>query len=672
MAERAEEPESEAAGAGAPDLSAAAALAVGLKRARAKGSAGPDARLDAFLDKQGALVDLQMEHLHEQRQILLSRLRLGRWKDRVSLALQGMTALVGVAVVILIGVMAWQAHEDHGLVIDAFSVPPDMAQSGLTGQVAASRFLDKLVALQAATARSDRPPASFQNSWGDEIKVEIPDTGLTFGEFEKLLRDRLGHVTHVSGDVVRTADGIAVTARVGQEPTRTFTGPVGSYDDLARQAAEAVYRTNQPYRFAEYLEDHGRVDEAFAVISDLAANGPRSERGWAYALWSLMDVNDHGDLPAAELHAQAGRGFTAGSDLADGISTVNAAVWSGHEEVNLVTSRRIDAEAQTRLPDTSQVFYADTLLLARAWRLFSELDYAAAAASWMNTADKDPASHFSSSMLDRAMAATSFALDHDLAAARRTIGATSAGEETSYMATVAVGAFPALPSYWMAVERGDWRAALADVQAADAWLQARKAAKPIYGLMQRSWIWPLEALAMARTGDGPGALALIGTTPLDCYLCLRVRGQIAAPAKDWPRADRWFAEAARQSPSAGGAFTDWGRMLLAKGDPDGAVAKLALAHAKAPRFADPLELWGEALMKKGDHAGAAALFRQADALAPRWGRNHLMWGEALMLEGRYREARAQYEAAEGLDLTRPDRAALDVLLARTAKGPLHG
>ncbi len=43
-----------------------------------------------------------------------------------------------------------------------------------------------------------------------------------------------------------------------------------------------------------------------------------------------------------------------------------------------------------------------------------------------------------------------------------------------------------------------------------------------------------------------------------------------------------------------------------------------------------------------------------------------------MLSGRYAEARRQYEIASGLDLSKPDRAALDVLLARTAQGPLHG
>jgi tetratricopeptide (TPR) repeat protein len=128
----------------------------------------------------------------------------------------------------------------------------------------------------------------------------------------------------------------------------------------------------------------------------------------------------------------------------------------------------------------------------------------------------------------------------------------------------------------------------------------------------------------------------------------------------------------RQAPDLPSAYSEWGAMLLAKGDADGAIAKLEQAQQKGPHFADPPELWGEALMKKGDYAGALTKFAEADGDAPRWGRNHMRWGEALMLSGRYAEARAQYETANGLDLSKPDRAALDVLLARTATGPLHG
>jgi hypothetical protein len=99
----------------------------------------------------------------------------------------------------------------------------------------AQRFLDKFNALQTAT-ESDRPAATFQNNWGDDIKVEIPETGLKLGDVEKLLRDRLGNVSHVTGDVYKTSTGIAVTARLGDAPPRSFEGSRADLDRLLQQA----------------------------------------------------------------------------------------------------------------------------------------------------------------------------------------------------------------------------------------------------------------------------------------------------------------------------------------------------------------------------------------------------------------------------------------------------
>ena len=652
MAERPEEPESEAQETLEQANPAAVALALGKARAGAK---LPVEAAD-FLRKQSGLIDLQTEHLHEQRELQLAHLRVRRWKDRMSLALQAFGVVVGAVLLIVLGVIAWQAHEDHGLVIDAFSVPPDLARDGLTGQVAAGRFLDKLQALQLATSNSDRPSQSFQNDWGSQIKVEIPETGLTFGEFEKLLHEKLGRLSHVTGEVLNTPTGIAITARVGDAPPETFTGPRGDFDKLAQQAAESVFRQSQPYRFAEYLDTHDRSEEAVQVISDLAAHGPVSERGWAYASWALMDVNDRGDVAAARLHASKGLGFTPGSDIMDRIGVVNTAVWSGDEETDLQVSRLIQAETQKRQPDTSPLFFSQNRLLGTAWLQFIQPDYRASAATWLQTSTQD--SRWTDSSLSPAMAATAMIKAHDLRSAQNIMRAASVNDEILLMPRIATGAFPALPVYWTAVENGEWAAALADVRRVGAWLEAGKAQKPIYGLMQQVWIWPLEALALARSGDPKAAEALIGRTATDCYLCLQVRGQIAAEAKDWPGAERWFAEATRQGPSVPIAYTDWGQALLARGDIKGAIVKLALAHAKGPRFADPLELWGEALIEAEDFKAAALKFREADSYAPHWGRNHLKWGEALARLGKADEAQVQYRAASGMDLSLADRAEL--------------
>ena len=621
MAERIDEPEAEVEDA----LDQANPAAVSLALGRTGHSKRLDAKAEAFLDKQSRLLELQTEHLHEQRELQLAHLRVRRWKDRLSLALQSLGVVAGAAVLVALGVMAWQAHEDHGLVVEAFSVPPDLARDGLTGQVAAGRFLDKLQALQVATAHSDRPAQTFQNNWDSEIKVEIPETGLTFGEFEKLLREKLGHVSHVSGEVLRTPAGIALTARFADAPPQTFEGGPGDFDALAQKAAEAVYRASQPYRFAEYLDDHGRVDEAYAVVADLAANGPPSERGWAYGKWAVMDLNDHGDVAAALAHGATALGFTPGADISARIAIVNASVWSGHDETNLVQSRLLDATDQNRLADTSELFFDENKLLGRAWLQFITPDYRASAQTWIKTAESEPASF---GVMGPAMAGMAFALNHDPVAARQAMAALRGRPETSYMWSIAKGAFLAAPDYWLAVEDGDWAAALADMRGVDAWLEANKVQRPIYGLMQKSWAWPLEALAQARGGDVAGAQALIGRTALDCYLCLRVRGQIAAQTRDWPTADHWFAEAARQGPSLPFAYAEWGRALLDKGDADAAIAKLQIASEKAPRFADPLETWGEALIKKGDYAGAAAKFEAAATDAPNWDRNRQLLRQA--------------------------------------------
>lgn len=641
-------------GATSVGLAAAIELAVARGRGKAKPKSD-DPELDSFLRGQARLAELQAEHLHEQRDLIISRLRWGRFGDRMRALLQVMTALAGAAVVALAASMAWEAHNAHGLAIEAFSVPPDLARTGLTGQVAASRFLDKLQVMQTATAQSDRPSQSYRSDWGEDFKVEIPQTGLAFSEFDKLLRERLGHVSHVTGEVVTVPGGIALTARMGDAPPKTFTGPVASFDDLARQAAEAVYRDSQPYRYAEYLDNEGRWDEAFKVISDLATNGPPVERGWAYAKWAVMDITDHGDPVAARRHAALGRSPGRGSDINDQIAMVNTAVWTGQEEEDLAQSRILATDAQKRLPDTSEVFYTSNKLLARAWLSYLEADFKGSSGWWRKTSsDFD----FAAGPLGPLMAATTEALGHDLPEARKMIALATEASESELAWHIAVGAFPALPRYWILAGQGEWEKALAEARAFDAVLEAEKAKRPVYGLMQQVLSWPLEALALAHTGDVSGAQALIGKTPLDCYPCLRVRGQVAAQAHDWPAAERWFAEAVRQAPSVPLAYAEWGRLRLDKGDPDGAIAVLRTAEAKGPRFADPPQIWGEALMAKGDFAGASRKFADAARLAPNWGRNHLKAGEALTRLGGAEAARNELRTASGLDLTPAERAEL--------------
>jgi tetratricopeptide (TPR) repeat protein len=648
-----------------PDPTNPTAVSIALSQTSSAGAAAVDAEAAAFLRDQRRLINLQAEHLHEQRGLQLTHLRVRRWKDRMSLSLQGLAVFAGAAIAIGFAAMVWRAHNDHGLLIDAFSVPPELAADGVSGGVTAQRFLDKFNALQSAT-ESDRPGATFQHNWGDEIKLEIPETGLKLGEVEKLLRDRFGYVAHVTGDVYKTSTGIAVTARLGDAPPQTFEGLRADLDKLLQQAAESVYRFNQPYRFSSFLEQHGRLDEAIEVISGLASGGPRSERGWAYAQWAQFDVNDHADANAARIHAKQGLGFSEGATVHADIALISAEVWSGHDEEALRYSRDLDPRAHRLSSETTQAYFEQNSLVSSAWLASLDGDLKRSAEQWLRVATT--ADYQDLPRLSHALAATAFTLNHDPESARDALEPLGSVDDNSFLEANAMSAFMALPNYWLAAERGDWHAALTDARAADAWLGNHISRLRVMSLMQSVWIRPLEALAMVKDGDAAGAETLIASTPFDCYLCLRVRAQIAAEKPDWPSAEHWFGEATRQAPSLAFAWSEWGRERLTHGDADGAIAVLRRAHEVGPHFADPLETTGEALMRKGDYRGAIAEFRLVDESSPHWGLNHLYWGQALLRTGREREAKAQFVKASSLTLPAAERAQLDTLLGRMPPG----
>jgi tetratricopeptide (TPR) repeat protein len=618
LGEESEKPEVEATEALAGAEAFAAAVAARLS------ASDPEVARDtsAFLKKQTQLLETQNEHLKDEHAARLHYLRgqarevdIRRFAMRLRVGFQ--IFLVLVATVLSIGalIMVRDAVEDHGLVVEAFSVPPGLSQDGLTGEVAATRFLDKLQAMQTATT-SERPADSYQYNWGSDIKVEIPETGLSLREFSKLLRDRFGHASHITGEVIRTPAGIAVTARFGDATPETFAGPQSDFDELARKAAEAVYRTSQPYRFAQFLAEHGRSAESLGVISDLATNGPLAERGWAYTEWGMLDVNTYADLESARKHCSRGLSYSGPSIVQAEICMVAAETWSGHDEAAFRYSVPLEVHSQQNSPGTTQVFFESNRLIAQAWLESITGDLQKSAKDWILV---ESAPEFQGSgKLSPALAASAYALNHDPDAGRRIAETLEPNDDRSLLKLDAIWAFNALPTYWVAAASDDWQAALIDAKSSDAWLDARASTDKLLGQLRAVWIQPLVALAMAKTGDVAGAEALMSTTPLDCYLCVRVRGQVASIQRAWPSAERWFTEAVRQAPSVPFAYSEWGNMQLAKGDINGAIEKFAGAHLHGPHFADPLKGWGDALARQGQWSSALAKYDEALEYAPNW------------------------------------------------------
>jgi tetratricopeptide (TPR) repeat protein len=603
-------------------LASADAFAAAVAAKMAGNDPGVARKTEDFLVEQTELLKVQKEHLKDEHAARLHLLRgqarevdIRRLGLRLRVGFQIFLVIVATAVGIGALVMIRDAIDDHGLVVEAFSVPPDLARNGLTGEVVATRFLDKLQAMQTATT-SERPADSYQYNWGSDIKVEIPETGLSLREFSKLLRDRFGHANHITGEVIRTPTGIAVTARFGDAIPTTITGPESDFDELARKAAEAVYRTSQPYRFAQFLFQHGRNAESLDVISDLATNGPLTERGWAYTLWGTLDVNVNADLDSARKHCSKGLSYSGASTVPAEICLVDTETWSGHDEKAFQYSVPLELHSQENSPGISKVFFESNRLIAQGWLETITGDLQKSAKDW--TLVESAPEFLGSARLAPALAASAYALNHDPDAGRIIAATLDPDDDRSFLELDAIWAFNALPAYWVAAASEDWPAALIDAKACDAWLDAHAPTNKLLGRLRAVWIQPLIALAMAKTADLAGAEALISATPLDCYLCLRVRGQIAAIQRDWPSAERWFAEAVRQAPSIPFAYSEWGNMQLLNGDTNGALANFAAAHQRGPHFADALKGWGDALARQGQWSSALAKYDEALQYAPNW------------------------------------------------------
>jgi tetratricopeptide (TPR) repeat protein len=659
MAEGFEEPEVEAEQQFEPTSSAAVAIALD-RVSRSRNPVAVDAEAAAFLRDQRRLVSLQAEHLHEQRLLILSRLRWGRSSDRLKAVLQSMTIGVGLIVGAAVAFMAWQAHEAGGLIIEPFSTPPDLAAQGLTGQVVASRLLDDVKRLQDQTISHDAPKA-LANDVGEEAKVEIPETGVSIGELQRLMRQWLGHETRVSGELTREGPNLTLTLRAGEEPADPVSGPAADPGALIAKAAEELYGESQPERYIAWLRAQDRKDDALKLLQTLSLSGDRRSRARALDVWARLLPRGQ---PELDKLAEALRLDPDNPDAWPDVAYADR--YLGRAEPLLIAAER--AAALWRGPRRRD--FVDWY--ANLWRAHTEAlaaetkgDRFGAARTMEAAGDPSPGEPVVACRKCAAGALLEAAQDYaavgDGAGMRRATDRAIAAVDDPTLSDY----FTRDPELVLAENISDWSAIAVALQ--------DKRTQAVVDAHFLPWHKrAVKAEALAAAGRLNDAAAAVQGGDGDCYNCAVDVGRFAALAGDWNVAEASFARAFRLGPDLPLAHEERARMLIARGDDEAAISELSTAARLGPHSSRASELWGEALMKTGELKAAAERFAQADREAPRWGRNHLMWGEALMLARRYAEARAQFLTANGLDLDRPDRASLEVLLARTASGPLHG
>ncbi len=559
--------------------------------------------------------------LTEQLQLIRTQTKLGRWQiasERASFALKVLTGVAGVVVAGALATMAWQASRSDGLVVEAFSVPPALVSRGATGQVVARGVLDRLGELDRAA--NSLQSVRIADAWTQDTKIELPQTGVSLDDVQRLLRRWLGHETHLTGEVVQTATGVRITARTGVGRTVTAEGSAEQMPELARQTGEALFRQARPVQYAQYLSRADRWAEAKPLLAQVlqTSDDPLTRAAAANALGAITAYSEFRPAEGIEWFRQAAEGpnrLLGAVALRDAASVADAL---GHNRESIVLTRQA-LKRLGREPGAVADWYRAGF---RATLAASEFDYHTASRLLRPNVGRANAG---STGVYRATYASYLAALHETTAARR----------------LAVTPFPLIE-----VSSENWPVTLAIARAA----RAQGDASPR--------ILALEAFSLVQLGQPEAAQKVIATTPVDCFFCALTRAMILSRQGDAVGAEQAFRAAERLYPGQITGLLYWGRERLARGDAQGALQVFRRAEKLAPRFADPSVWSGEALLALGDDKAAEQAFRKAEPLAPRWGRLHLKWGEALAKLGKTNEARAKWTAAAGMDLTPTERAEL--------------
>src|ERR1700688_4200683 len=253
----------------------------------------------AMFRKQTEVLEVQKKNLEAEYEffeaewgprLLALRLRTG---FQVFFALFATVIGIGLAIVIYEGV------QSRSVVIDSFSAPPALAADGLSGQVLASGLLDVLTRIQAAS-RANIEHRNLSNAWTNEIAIDVPETGISIGQLERMIKTRFGHDQHIQGDLVKTPMGLALTVRGTGMLPKTFTGEAGALDKLLTQAGEYVFSQSQPGLWAAYLSNNDRNEEAIRFAQGAYNAVEASERPYVLNYWANAISGKGGDGANAE------------------------------------------------------------------------------------------------------------------------------------------------------------------------------------------------------------------------------------------------------------------------------------------------------------------------------------------------------------------------------------
>jgi tetratricopeptide (TPR) repeat protein len=590
-----EEREAEASVAGSDAFAAAAALEA------ARHDPELARKLGDYFDKQSRLAELQLHHFEEERLLAIGAARRKRFSDRLKNGLQLIAVVVAAGFAAVAAAMFYDAFTSHSVVVDAFDAPSSLAQRGITGKLAAVQVLDSLQTLQAAT-RAQSQGLNAKGAWESEVKIEVPQTGVSVGDLERLLHDRFGHDLHIEGALAQTAaGGLTLTVRGDDAPVRTFEGPPDGLDKLTAQAAEYIYGRAQPMRMLIYLVQNNRSDDAIAFGRDAYPRIGARDRA-EFVSWQVQAAFDHPQEAIVlwrrdmDLWGDDPRKFRIWR-------SEPAIIWKldGDEAAWRETRVLEQALAKARLPanltanpPTNPGYTADVIKM--------DFDAFLKFGLWSEKEARGGTYKLEGSVV-RAIA---YRWLHDPAAAAEALAESNSPDNPVTRQEALLLAMS------NSLDHGDSAAAAETARAYwKVWLDEVS--------VRTAFASPCTAgLALGLAGSLDEAQAVFDRIGPNYMACWAARGQVLEHAGDLAAAERAWAEGIRIGPDLAPVYLARGHSELNRGLLKAAEADLAAAGARAPHFADALKAWGDVLLKEGRRQEALAKYDEALKYAPAW------------------------------------------------------
>jgi tetratricopeptide (TPR) repeat protein len=595
------------AGQEAAQRAGAEAFAASLAAQQAAGDPKVARAAEHFLRRQAHFLDLQAKELAEQHTVRLAQLeslyregKMRRLGQGIRVGMQSFLALVVGLIAIGVVVMVYDAFTSHQVVVDSFQAPPALAASGVTGEVVASGVLDTLQKLQDATRTTDKQLRT-SGAWASDVKVDVPETGVSLGEIIRLLHQRFGHDLHITGELVQTGSGgLSLTVRGDGVPAATFAGGPQDLSQLTTKAAEYVYGRSQPLQYATFLYDAGRA--ADAVVFDQSAF-PRArsdaERSQLANSWGNAYASLYQPAPAVEKYRLAmsfakprsQQWWKIWGNLI-GTASVGQGEEAGWREGRALLKAAAAAPKRER-PGLPYLVNASQQI----WDLPLQL------ASMQADAKRNGGAG-ATNTIDGPAIADIYWMMHDPEQAARYLASSDPTDPITKAEALLVQGYGAL-------DRGDVAAALGPLQAFwKAWL-----ADPN---LQYTYNFQgcYAGLALGLTGHLEQAETIfkrVGWSP-----CYAFEGDVLAHAGKVSDAQKAWAEGQRVAPDLPAVPLHRGLYELGQGQLEAAEADEASAASKAPHWADPWKAWGDVLAREGRWKDALGKYDEALKYAPAW------------------------------------------------------